>query len=124
MKEYIKNLTDYLIAKNRYEVIAREYHKPHFLRHVIIDLLLRDVQQMKPEKLGTIIGSFEFGDVQADRNFLSEIGYSGNPSEVLRGMVSTCLAIVIWDRLNSEAASSNLPPYKSSKNKSPAGRAI
>lgn len=67
MRQYIQNLTDNLIGKNRYDEIwwKRIQNADEFLRYIKTDLETGDVRDMKAETLGKIMCSFETGDVMA-----------------------------------------------------------
>ncbi|MDO8633074.1 MAG: hypothetical protein Q7K38_00790 [Candidatus Wildermuthbacteria bacterium] len=103
MRQYIVNLTDNLIGKNRYDEIVRRIGIGNeFVRHVKIDLECGDVRNMSPETLGKIMCSFEVGDVVASQLELFEgVHFSGDCEEMLRELVSLCLAYVIRDRLDT-----------------------
>ena len=102
-KEYIKNLTENLIGKNRYwEVPKRIPDKKKLLRHIKLDLECGDVQDMKPETLGKIICSFKEGAVAMTQAEIFEgIHFSGNCGEMLRELTAVCLAHVIVARLEA-----------------------
>lgn len=102
MRQYIVNLTNHLISKNRYDQIFYKIgNSDEFVRHVKLDLDSDDVQSMSPETLGKIMYSFEIGDVMANKEELfNGVSFSGDCEEMLRELVSLCLAYAIRDRLN------------------------
>ena len=100
MREYIVNLTNNLIGKNRYDEIYRRLgNKDEFLKHVRLDLEADDVRTMSPEKLGQIMCAFEIGDVLSAHPG-KEVTFSGDCEELLREIVSICLAYAIRSRLD------------------------
>ena len=104
MKQYIVNLTNHLIGKNRYdETFHRIINSERFTEHVKTDLEAGDVRTMSPAKLGEIMCSFEIGDVLAGKKDLfNGVHFSGDCEELLRELVSLCLAYAIRDRLSVE----------------------
>ncbi|GEM_PF-2106000 len=102
MREYIVNLTNNLIGKNRYdEVFRRMDNRNEFLTHVKFDLDSGDVRDMTPETLGKIMCSFEIGDVLSSHPG-KEVTFSGDCEDFLRETASLCLAYAIRGRLNQE----------------------
>lgn len=102
MRPYIVNLTSHLIGKNRYDVIFLRPDVLDFVRHVKLDLDSGDVRNMSPETLGKIMCSFEVGDIIASKQELLEgVHFSGDCEEMLRELVSLCLAYAIRDRLST-----------------------
>lgn len=102
MREYIVNLTNNLIGKNRYdEIFRRMDNRNEFLTHVKFDLDSGDVRDMTPETLGKIMCSFEIGDVLSSHPG-KEVTFSGDCEDFLRETVSLCLAYAIRGRLNQE----------------------
>ena len=103
MREYIVNLRKHLILKNRYARTFIMLSRPDFVRHVTLDLIAGDVRDMSPETLGKIMCSFEIGDVMASKQELFEgVHFSGDCEEMLRELVSLCLAYMIRDRLSGQ----------------------
>lgn len=108
MRKYIVNLTSNLINKNRYdEIFARMNNPSEFLTHIALDLESDDVKDMSPETLGKIMCSFEIGDVMSGHPG-KEVKFSGDCEDLLREIVSICLAYVIRSRLNGESKT----PYR------------
>ena len=107
MKQYIVNLTNHLIGKNRFdETFSRIGNLDKFVEHVKTDLEAGDVRTMSPAKLGEIMCSFEIGDVMAGKKDLfNGVHFSGDCEEMLRELVSLCLAFAIRDRLSEERLS-------------------
>lgn len=101
MRQYIVNLTNHLISKNRYdEVYSRIDNVDVFVQHVKVALCCGDVLDMSPETHGKVMDSFEIGDVMASKEELfNGVHFSGDCGEMLRELVSLCLAYVIRDRL-------------------------
>lgn len=100
MRRYVVNLTNHLIGTNRYrELFSAIKSRDKFLQYVKLDLYTGDVRNMSPETLGKIMCSFEFGDVMASKDDLS-VGFAGDCEEMLRELVSLCLAYVIRDRID------------------------
>ena len=101
MRQYIVNLTNHLIGKHHYEEVAcRSKNPDEFIKHVKLDLDSGDVQVMSPETLGKIMCSLEIGDVMASREELfNGVVFGGDCGEMLRELVSLCLAYAIRDRL-------------------------
>jgi hypothetical protein len=103
MRQYIVNLTNNLIGKNRYdEIFRRMDNKEEFLTHVKFDLDSGDVRDMSSDTLGKIMFSFEIGDVLSGHPG-KEVTFSGDCEDLLREIVSICLAYVIRSRLNGES---------------------
>lgn len=104
MKQYIVNLTNHLIGKNRFdETSYRIGNLEKFVEHVKTDLEAGDVRTMSPAKLGEIMCSFEIGDVIASKKDLfNGVHFGGDCEELLRELVSLCLAYAIRDRLSEE----------------------
>ncbi len=102
MKEYIANLTNNIIGKNNYAQMWDEMDDPdEFVGFVMIDLAYGDLQVMKMETLGKIMGSFELGDVQASKEeLLRGVYFTGDCKEFQIALVASCLARVIRDRLD------------------------
>lgn len=102
MKPYIVNLTDHLINKNKFDELAKRiFEWEVFVKHVEINLSSGDVAQMSPATLGKIMCSFEIGDVMAGKiQLMSRVYFAGDCGELLRCLVSACLAHAIWQRLN------------------------
>lgn len=113
MRQYIQNLTDNLIGRNRYCDVRERIEDDHaFLKHVQIDLETGDVAAMRVETLGTIMCSFDIGDVMASKKELFEdTTFSGDCEEFLRQLVALCLAYAIRDRLSPEPMP-NMPKYR------------
>lgn len=117
MRKYIVDLTNHLIAKNRYDGAFGELESVTFLKYVKNDLNFGDVWKMKPETLGKIMCSFEIGDVMACHPG-KEVSFAGDCEDMLREMVALCLAYVIRDRLDpNEQEGWGIPLYKASKKK-------
>lgn len=102
MRQYIVNLTNNLIGKNRYdEIFYRIGNSDKFVEHVKTDLEAGDVRTMSPAKLGEIMCSFEIGDVTASKEDLfCGVDFGGDCEGMLREIVSLCLAYVIRYRLD------------------------
>ena len=120
MREYIVNLTNNLIRKNRYDELFTKMNNPgEFLAHVTFELESQDIHAMNPEKLGTIMCSLETGDVMAGKKeLLGALNFSGDCEETLRQFVALCLAYVIRERLDPHPASPTVVPYKASQGRS------
>jgi hypothetical protein len=116
MTPYIKNLTNNLIGKHRFdEFFRRRIGKTSFIDSVRIMLETADVRVMNPETLGRVLCSLEIGDVMLGKKELfGGLHFSGDPGETLREMVAACLAQVIHDRLDPSMTGSQIPRYKSS----------
>ena len=104
MKQYIVNLTNHLIGKNRFdETFYRIGNPDKFVERVKTDLEAGDVRAMSPTKLGEIMCSFEIRDVVASRKELfNGIHFCGDCEELLRELVSLCLAYSIRERLSED----------------------
>lgn len=119
-QEYIVNLTNHLIQKNKYEDVFFQMNHPHytattkkeFIEYVKRNLELGgDVSKMSPTKLGEILCTFEIGDVSVSKKTLFEnLHFTGDCEELLRELVSFCLANVIYDRIYP-GSYSNLPKW-------------
>jgi hypothetical protein len=120
MKEYIVNLTNNLIRKNRYDELFTKMNNPgEFLAHVTFELESQDVRVMNPEKLGIIMCSLETGDIMAGKKeLLGSLNFSGDCEETLRQFVALCLAYVIKERLDPHPASPTVVPYTTSQGRS------
>ncbi len=104
MKQYIVNLTNHLIGKNRFDEIFYRIGNPEgFVKHVKTDLEAGDIRTMSSTKLGEIMCSFEIGDViTGQKDLFNGVHFSGDCEELLRELVSLCLAYAIKDRLSEE----------------------
>jgi hypothetical protein len=104
MRQYIENLTTNLINKNRFDLVFKKIKDQNrFINFVSMDLQACDISQMNPETLGKIMCSFEIGDVMASKQeIFNGVDFSGDCEEMLREIVSTCLAYKISDRLNDD----------------------
>lgn len=106
MRKYIKDLTDHLIKKNRYDEVDLRLREgkdfpDSLVNHVRVDLEASDVLSMNPETLGKIMANFEIGDVMASKKELvDKLHFNGDCEDLLRELVALCLAYVIRDRLN------------------------
>ncbi len=118
MREYIKNLTDNLIGKNRYDEVdlkmrGQQGYPGNLVDHVKVDLEAGDIQDMNPETLGKIMANLEIGDVMASRKELFDnLHFSGNCEDLLRELVALCLAFVVRDRL--DPSQRLIPTYRNS----------
>mgnify|MGYP001593456382 CR=1 FL=1 len=104
MSPYIVNLTNHLIDKNDFDEVFCHIgfcidSLDDFVKHVKINLLHGDVKDMSPGTLGKIMCALEIGDV-ATTHPGKEVLFAGDCGEMLRELVSLCLAYVIRDRLN------------------------
>lgn len=108
MGQYIVNLTNHLIGKNGYDAIFHRIENlGKFVEHVKASLEAGDVRAMSPAKLGEILCSFEIGDVMAGKQeLLDGLHFSGDCEELLRELVSLCLAYAIRDRLDDRCSPS------------------
>ena len=115
MRQYIVNLTNNLISKNRYDEIFYKLgnSSDKFIAHVKCDLEIGDVRDMNPETLGKIMCSFELGDVMATKKELYDnITFSGFCEDMLRELVSVCLAYAIKERVDDRNPQANIPRWK------------
>lgn len=103
MTSYIVNLTNHLINVNHYDEIWKLRMDSHqFVRDTAADLSVGEVSKMSPSTLGKIMCSFEIGDVMARRSeILEHITFSGDCEDMLRELVSVCLAHAIAGRLEA-----------------------
>src|SRR5258708_3435653 len=103
VQPYIKNLTENLIGKHCYHRVARELSRRQFVEHIKDDLENDDVRKMNPETLGKIMCALEIGDVMAGKQELfGALHFAGDPGDVLRELVSLCLAYAILGRFDEE----------------------
>ncbi len=104
MRQYIVNLTSNLIGKNNYDALAQNIGlTDKFIEHVKNDLDAKDVRKMSPETLGRVMCSLEVGDVMASKEQLCRgVHFAGDCEEMLRELLSLCLAYAIRDRLDYE----------------------
>ena len=102
MRQYIVNLTGNLIGKNNYDALAQKIGlTDKFIEHVKSDLEAKDVRKMSPETLGRVMCSLEVGDVMATKEQLCRsVHFAGDCEEMLRELLSLCLAYAIRDRLD------------------------
>jgi len=110
MRTYIDNLTDNLITKNHYGQVFKKLGDglksdglTEFIKHVKLDLLSGDVQKMNPKTLVKIMCSSEHDDDNPvyKSTLFASITFSGDFEEMLREMVSLCLAFAIYDRIEN-----------------------
>lgn len=109
--KYIQDLVTNLIGKNHFD---KFYGDEDSLLYTIKEILLSDdVRLMRPETLGRIMCSFEIGEVMSAHPIkeLGELGFNGDCEDLLRELVSLCLAHVIRDRL-LEAGSEEPDPLE------------
>lgn len=125
MTPYLVSMTDGLIGGNTYDqYFQRNPNREDFLRDVTSFLRLDEVEEMRPETLGRIMGSFGVGVLSTTKEELfSNMHFAGDAVEILRSAVAFCLAVVIYDRLNPAAENPNVPPYPLSRKK-PAPRGL
>ena len=104
MSPYILDLTSHLIKKNRYGDLLQHNLDSHaLLSHIQLDLESGDVRDMNPATLGKIMTAFEIGDVMASKEDLfRQVHFTGDCEDLLRQMISTCLAYAIRDRLQAQ----------------------
>ncbi len=104
MKQYIVNLTNHLIGTHRFDETFYRIEDPaEFVNYVKNNLDACDIDTMSPAKLGEIMCSFEIGDVLAgQKDLFNGVHFSGDCDELLRELVSLCLAYAIRDRLSKE----------------------
>lgn len=114
MRQYIVNLTNHLIGKNHYKAVFCEIDdQDKFVQFVKLDLVSGDVQDMSPGTLGKIMCSFEIGNVMASKEELcNNITFAGDCDEMLRDLVSICLAYAIRDRLDTHHLMMSVPTGK------------
>ncbi|OHA79951.1 MAG: hypothetical protein A2747_01885 [Candidatus Yonathbacteria bacterium RIFCSPHIGHO2_01_FULL_44_41] len=109
MKGFMRSLVNRLITKNRYDKLLEiqfPNNRDEFLRYVKEDLASDDVNTMTPETLGKIMCQIDNGDVSVTKEELSNfVQFLGNCDELLREMVSLCLACVIYKHLNGSLTS-------------------
>lgn len=109
-RQYLTNLTDHLISKNGFDRLT--LRREEFIKHVAFELSIREVYMMSPGKLGEIMCAFEIGDVMASKQmFFDHLSFGGDCGEMLRKMVSVCLAYYIDERIHYPEATS-LVPYQ------------
>ncbi len=107
---YLKNLTDHLIRKHRYDKVHQNLLTPDQSRSFIKESLgAQVVNEMSPKTLGEIMCSFEIGDIMSAHPG-KEVSFSGDCESMLRELVALCLAYLIVDRLNGTCAS-KMPEY-------------
>jgi hypothetical protein len=111
MRKYIVNLTDHLIGKNHFDELA-SVDGERFLDYVTKLLEVAEVREMRPETLGKIMCEFELGDLQVSKQEMQRrIYFSGEGEDMLRHLVSFCLALAIEARLAPEPEA-DIPPYR------------
>lgn len=116
MRAYIKNLTDNFIGKHHLEE-EREFYpnRSDFLKHIAFTLEICELQNMRPETLGKILGEFEVCDVMASQaEIVEQLHFSGDCMDLLRRLVATTLAHAIFHRL-SEVRMPGVPGYRTTK---------
>jgi hypothetical protein len=117
VQQYIVNLTDHLIGKYRYYDYLVCATPPwdwiRFSERIKNDLETDEVRKMNPETLGRIMCSLEIGDVLIGKaELLHGLHFCGDCGDLLREMVSVCLARIIRDRLDPASDGlSSIPPY-------------
>ena len=118
MGQYIINLTNNLIGKHRFDAVWRtmkNQDKEKFLKQIKDDLDTFDVYDMKPETLGKIMCSIESGNVMASvEELFRGVHFAGQCDELLREIVSLCLAYIIRERVSPTAdiELTGLIPYR------------
>jgi len=114
MDQHIVHLTDYLISKHGFDNLGEVQSTPRsrtqFIKHVAIHLEAGELQKMKPSKLGEILGELKLGDMDVSReDLLVNVHFAGDCLNLLRSLVASCLAHVIYERLFHSGA--QIPPY-------------
>jgi hypothetical protein len=109
-RQYLINLTNNLIAKNGYYRVFLS--RADLRKHIAQDLAYGgDIFKMSPAKLGEIMAAFDIGDVMASKEELfALVHFAGDPEEMLRELVSSCLAFYIVSRLTDDE--SHITPYR------------
>jgi hypothetical protein len=104
MVEYITNLTNNLIGTRNYDDLRERLPDDHmFLQHVMLDLKTCFVVELNYKALGRIMCSLTNDEVGVIPDQMrAAIRYNGDCSEVLRDLVSFCLAHVILHRLSDD----------------------
>lgn len=120
MREYIVNLTNNLIGKHRFDIVALRHR--HSRRDTLVGKVkerieIGDVANMSHETLGRIMGSLEIGDVMASKQDLfSQVHFAGDCGDLLRELVALCLAYAITARLDHDDIRMNdIPAYRREK---------
>lgn len=117
MRTYIINLTNHLIRKNHFDEVFHKISRTEFVKFVKNDLVVGDVHTMSPQKLGEIMCSFDIGDVLIGRtDLLEHTHFAGDCEELLRDLVSACLAYAILGRLD-DPRETGIPSYHSNSDK-------
>ena len=119
MSKYIENLTDNIINKNNYWITFGRLQKQRgtFIDLVSDELERNEVDNMTGETLGKIMCSIETGDVMIGKKELFDaLHFAGGCGDLLREIVSRCLATIIWDRLH-HIPYMKLPPFNSANKK-------
>lgn len=100
-EQYIQNLFDFLTNKNRFkEAVGRFTNSEDFINYIRVQLLYGDLERMKPETLGKIMGAFEVGSVlTTKKEIMKHVTYAGNCGDMLREIVASCLAHAIGNKL-------------------------
>ena len=99
-KEYVGNLTRNLINAGDYRYLFKRVGRSEFVSYVKLDLEAGAVAKMNPETLGRIMASFEIGDVMASgRELFANVHFVGDCEDLLRQLVSICLAYAIRESL-------------------------
>ncbi len=113
MTQYIKNLTNGLIASNNYHLVFTKVNRSVGLKHIAIALETSDLTKMTPGTLGSILGDIEDNDIMRTQDDIHGYGaHTGSSGlERLRALVSVLLAIIITDRLDPDQPNKNLKPY-------------
>lgn len=114
MRQYIVNLTNNLIGKNRYDEVFHKLRNSsdEFIEYVKCDLETGDIRDMNPETLGKIMCSFELGDVMATKKELFQrVTFDGFCEDMFRELVSLCLAYAIKERFDN-FRQANIPPWR------------
>lgn len=111
MTQYIVNLTNNLIRKNRYN--HTHPFRENFIKDVAKDLLITDIMDMSPETLGKILCSIQTGEVLSTKEELfGYVHFNGNCEDTLRELVACCLAHVIQERLNPHTANEDIVHFR------------
>ncbi len=114
MTEYIDRLTDELIGKHKLHIISKEIttRQEHF-NYIRLTIRHDDIDRMRPETLGRVMGDLTQGEVEANKeDLLRHVAFIGDCKNFLCELVAVCLTYVIQERLNPASENKSVPRSK------------
>lgn len=114
MTQYLINLTEDLIGKYNFHKVVKTkaLDFKQFGKHIEVTLLCNDVEIWAAETLGRVLGDLTTNEVTMNPLVDPGHSYNGSCKDLLRDIVSRCLAHVIRDMLSPGQTNTNVPRSK------------